>query len=255
MTDSPLDEPRRRATKLGLWGLLANWTQFSTQPWLPQLLDCEETERARRSLERRIHDAKLGKFKPMADFDWNWPKEIDRQQIEELFSLDFVTEPANIIFVGGNGIGKTMIAKNLVHKAILHGHTARVISASELLNDLAAQHSASALERRLRHYCHPQLLYIDEVGYLASSSQHADLLFQIVTRRYQEKSIILTTNKVFTDWGQVFPDATCILTLLDRLTHQSEVIKIDGESYRLKEAKERAAQKKELRSKRKTSKK
>jgi DNA replication protein DnaC len=249
MTDSPIEELKRRAAKLGLWGLMANWEKLSSRPWLPELLGYEETERARKSLERRVKSAKIGAFKPMADFDWHWPKEIDQEQIEEVLQLHFVTEPANVILVGPNGVGKTMIAKNIIYKAILQGYTARVISASELLNDLAAQTSSWALTRRLRHYCHPQVLLIDELGYLATSTEHANLLFEVISRRYQQKPVILTTNKAFTDWGEVFPNSTCVVTLIDRLVHKAEILKIKGSSYRLKEARERAASKKELRAK------
>lgn len=242
---------KTRANRLGLWGLLANWSAVANEPWLPKLLDFEETERGRRSLERRIRNAKLGPFKPMADFEWGWPKEIDRELCSELFQLDFVTEPANVVLVGPNGVGKSMIAKNLAHQAILSGFTARFLSASELLNDLAAQESSSALIRRLKHYSQPQILVIDELGYLATSNEHADLLFEVVTRRYERKPIILTTNKPFTEWGEVFPNATCVVTLVDRLIHRAEILKVDGESYRLKEARERTKEKKKKRTTRK----
>ena len=254
MTDTPVNELRNRAAKLGLWGIVANWEKLASRPWLPELLRYEETERTRKSLERRVKSAKMGAFKPMADFDWQWPKEIDREQIEEVLQLNFVTEPANVILVGPNGVGKTMIAKNIIYQAVLQGHTARVVSASELLNDLAAQTSSWALTRRLRHWCHPQVLLIDELGYLATSTEHANLLFEVITRRYQQKPVILTTNKAFTDWGEVFPNSTCVVTLIDRLVHKAEILTIKGKSYRLKEARERAALKKQLRSKKKSTK-
>jgi DNA replication protein DnaC len=239
-TPEPSDRDlRQRACRLGLWGLLANWERVLGQPWLPEVLRYEELERGRRSLERRIRNARLGRFKPMSDFDWNWPKAIDRDHIEELFTLDFLEQATNVVLVGGNGLGKTMIAKNLAHRAIMAGSTARFVTASELLNDLAAQETASALSRRLRHYCFPRLLAIDEVGYLATSSEHADLLFELVSRRYEEKSTVLTTNRIFREWDQVFPSSTCVATLIDRLVHKSEIIKIEGDSYRRKEAMER----------------
>jgi len=184
----------------------------------------------------------MGPFKPMADFDWAWPKKIDRELVEDLFRMEFAVEAANVVLVGPNGTGKTMIAQNLAHQAILRGYTARFINASALLNDLASQETGQSLTRCLRRYFEPQVLVIDEVGYLASTGKHADLLFEVITRRYQLKSTIVTTNKAFREWNQVFPNAGCIVALIDRLVHKCEVVEIQGESYRVKEAKEREAQ-------------
>jgi len=260
MTNSKLPEDslsvlRSRAERLGLHGVLAHWDSVAPQAWLPTLLDYEEQERSTRSLQRRLKKAKLERFKPMADFDWAWPKFIDRQAVDELFSLSFMHEAANVVLAGGNGLGKTMIAMNLVHCAVVNGYTACAISASQLLNDLASQESSAALMRRLRYYTAPQLLFIDELGYLAVSHEHADLLFELVNRRYQTKPIILTTNKAFSEWNSVFPNAGCLVTLIDRIVHKSEILTIDGDSYRAKEAAERAAQKQALRKKKSGSKK
>jgi DNA replication protein DnaC len=231
-----------RARRLGFWGLVGRFSEFSGEPWLEPLLRLEEEERQRRGLERRVKEARLGRFKPMCDFDWKWPK-LDRELLEEIFRFEFLQEASNVVLVGPNGIGKTMIAKNLAHQAILRGHTARFITASELLNELVAQESGSALSRRLRQYSRPGLLVIDEVGYLSGSARHGDLLFEVITRRYQEKSIVLTTNKPFSEWNEVFPSSGCVVTLVDRLVHRAEIVKIDGESYRLKEARERREEK------------
>ena len=143
----------------------------------------------------------------------------------------------------------------MLHQAILRGHTARFTLASAMLNDLAAQDSAAALNRRLRHYCRPALLVCDELGYLSYDSRYADLLFEVVTRRYQQRSTIITTNKPFSEWNQVFPNAACVVTLVDRLVHRSEILTIAGDSYRLKEAQEQAAQRKAQRSTKKPAKK
>ena len=230
----------RRARLLGLWGLVENWQKVASADWLEQVLLYEEEVRAQRSLERRVRNAKLGRFKLMCDFDWKWPKKIDREIIDEVYALGFLKESANVVIVGPNGVGKTMIAKNVAHQAVLRGSTARFTTASQLLNNLAAQDSASALERRLRHYCRPELLVIDELGYLSTSADHADLLFELVTRRYQqEKTIVLTTNKSFQDWNEVFPNSGVVVTLVDRLVHRCEVVEIEAESYRLKESEER----------------
>ncbi len=249
----PGHELRGRAEKLGLWGLLAHWNEVEASPWIETILGFEEDERSKRSLERRLQRAKLGSFKPLADFDWSWPTKIDRELVEDLFRLEFVSEAANVVLVGTNGLGKTMLTQNLAHQAILRGHTARFINASALLNELAAQETGGALSRTLRRYFEPQVLVIDEVGYLGSTAKHADLLFEVITRRYQEKSTIITTNKGFGEWNQVFPNAGCIVSLIDRLVHRSEIVEIQGESYRVKEAKEREAQRAKARKARRRS--
>ncbi len=244
-----LETARAHLRRLGFYGLLAHVETLLNEPWLVRVIEIEDTERARRSLKRRLDNSRLGAFKPIADFDWAWPEQCDRSAIEELFSLGFKEEAANVVFIGNKGLGKTMILKNLTHQAVLHGHTARFTLASDMLHDLAAQDSSITLARRLRRYTSPRLLAIDEVGYLSYDSRYADLLFEVVTRRYeQRRSILLTTNKVFGEWNQVFPNASCVGTLIDRLVHRAEIISLEGKSYRLKEAEERAAQKTKLRS-------
>ena len=149
----------------------------------------------------------------------------------------------HFLFVPTDSTGKTTIAKNLAHLALLAGHSARFTTASAMLNDLAAQDSTAALNRRLRHYCRPTLLVVDELGYLSYDSRYADLLFEVVTRRYQQRPTVITTNKPFAEWNQVFPNATSVVTIIDRLVHKAEILTIEADSYCLKEAKERAAQK------------
>jgi DNA replication protein DnaC len=125
---------------------------------------------------------------------------------------------------------------------VLAGHTALFTTAGQLLGELAALDSDSGLRRKLRQYAAPDVLIIDEVGYLSYSNRHADLLFELVSRRYQNKSTVVTTNRAFADWGEVFPNAACVVSLIDRLMHRAEVVRIDGDSYRAKEAQEREAQ-------------
>ncbi len=254
-TTPDLDALRERLRRLALYGLLAQDDAILGQPWITQLIEIEETERAQRSLKRRIGNARLGAFKPIADFDWDWPTACDRPLIEELFTLEFLNETANAVFIAPNGLGKTMLAKNLTHHAVVRGATARFTSASDMLHELAAQDSDASLARRLRRYTRPALLCIDEVGYLAYDNRYADLLFEVVTRRYQTRSTILTTNKPFGEWNEVFPNAACVVTLIDRLIHRAEIVTLEGESYRLKEAKERAAQKAKIRAARRRKKK
>ncbi len=231
-----------RAENLHLYGLLAHWTEIEDSHWAIQLIEWEEAERARRSLERRLSSAHIGRFKPMADFDWHWPEQCDRLAITELMSLEFLKTATNAILVGASGLGKTTIAQNIAQQAVMHGHTVLFTSAGQLLGDLAALDSDSALRRRLRFYAAPTLLVIDEMGYLSYSNRHADLLFELINRRHEQKSTLVTTNKSFAEWSEVFPNAACVVALIDRLVHNAEIIAIKGKSYRQKEAQERAEQ-------------
>jgi DNA replication protein DnaC len=234
---TPNDELRARAQKLGLLGLVEHWDAVG--PWVEDLLAWEEEHRLRRSLEKRIRQAKLEKFKPMADFDWAWPKAINRDQVSDLMTLRFIEEGANAILIGPNGVGKSMVVFNIAHQALLRGYKVLTTNASKMLNTLAACESPAALERRLAALARPHLLVIDELGYLSYNNRYADLLFQVVSRRYGSKSIAITTNKEFAQWNEAFPNATTVVTLVDRLVHHSEIVTIEGESYRLKEAQER----------------
>ncbi len=238
-----------RAKRLGLWGVLAHWDELNEgdQPGLQRLFDWEECERQRRSLERRLRQAHIGRFKALADFDWHWLVKGDRAAVEELMTLEFIGEAANAVLLGPNGVGKSTIARNIAYQAVLQGHTVRFVSASEMLNELAAQDGDAALRRRLKLYAQPSLLLIDELGYLAYGNRHADLLFEIISRRYEHKSTVVTTNKPFAEWGELFPNATCVVSLIDRLVHKAEILNFEGESYRLKEARERREQKKKQR--------
>lgn len=240
----------QRLRRLRLHGLLARIDEVCHEPWLGRLLDDEELHRGQRSLERRLRKAKIGHFKPMADFDWDWPRRIDRGAVEDLLALGFIGERANAILLGPSGVGKSMIAHNIAHQALLHGHTVLRTTASEMLNDLAAQDSATALSRRLRRYCNPSLLVVDEVGYLSYDPRAGDLLFEVVTHRHEQRALVLTTNRPFAEWDQVFPNATSVSALVDRLVHRAEIVCIEGDSYRAKEAKERAERKVQERGKR-----
>ncbi len=220
----------------------------ATQRWSPrQLLEqiaCSETEDlARRSLERRLAQARLGRFKPMADFEWHWPKKIDRPLIERVLTLDFLTEARNFVLIGTNGLGKTMIAKNIAHAAVLAGHSVLFRTAADLLADLDGD-SPGLRRRKFRFYARPTLLAIDEVGYLTYDPHAADLLFEVINHRYERNSTLLTTNRAFKDWNTVFPNASCIAALLDRLTHHADITLIEGTSYRVRESELEAAARK-----------
>lgn len=238
-----------RLVTLGLRGLaaqlpdtIANATKkrWGTAEVIEHIALIEETDRARRGLERRSTQSKLSKWKPMADFDWNWPTKIDRGLVESLLTLDFVEHANNVVLVANSGLGKTMIAQNLVHTAVLKGRSALFISASDLLLDLAGQESPRALERKLRRYAKIGLLVIDEVGFIPFENRNADLFFQLVSRRYEKKSLVLTTNLAFAEWNKIFPNAACATALIERIVHHADIVTIEGESYRVRESQDGA---------------
>jgi DNA replication protein DnaC len=228
----------------------ATQKRWSPVVQLERLAQAELEARLHQRVERRLKDARLGRFKSMADWEWDWPKAIQRPTVERVLTLDFLAQRENVIVVASHGLGKTMLAKNLVHQAILAGHSARFLTAADLILDLTRQDTARALQHRLRSYLRPSLLAIDEVGYLAYDAHAADLLFQVVSRRYEQKSIVITTNLAFKQWDTVFPNAACAVALIDRLTHHAEIISIDGESYRKREAEQAQKRKQEQKPKR-----
>jgi DNA replication protein DnaC len=234
---------QERAKNLGFYAVVANWQKYESENWLQDLLDAEEKERDRRSLERRIREAKIGQHKPMSNFAWTWPSAIDREQIEELFTLNFMDEHANVVLVGNNGLGKSMIAQNLANTALMRGINTRFVKASDMLNELVECDGSLARRRCLKKYCSTGLLVIDEVGYMNYDNRFADLLYEVISGRYQRCSTIITTNKVYGEWSEIFPNSACVITLVDRLTHKAETVVIKGESFRHREAMERAAAK------------
>ena len=152
---------KSRTQALKLHGLLSHWKEVEHEPWTAKLIEWEEQSRTQRGLERRLRQARLGSFKPLADFDWRWPKKIDRTQIDELLRLEWLASATNIVLAGPNGVGKTMIAKNIAHQAVLAGATVRFLTASELLNTLAEQESSTSLRRKIVSFTGPRLLVID----------------------------------------------------------------------------------------------
>jgi DNA replication protein DnaC len=142
------------------------------------------------------------------------------------------------------GLGKTMLAQNIAHAAVLAGHSVLFTTAAKMLLDLGAQDSARLFDRRLRHYTSPALLVVDEVGYLSYDTRAADLLFQVVSQRYEKRSLVLTTNLPFSEWPTIFPNAACTTALIDRIVHHADVLVLEGDSYRRREAEARKAARK-----------
>lgn len=231
-----------RALPPSLHDFIARATKgrWSPHMLLEQLAQAEVEDRSRRSLERRLRVSAIKSFKPMVDYEWTWPRKVERDVIERALTLDFLQEARNLVLVGRNGLGKTMIAQNICYAAVLAGSSVLFRSAPALLEELHRQ-TLEGRRRKLHTYANAGLLCIDEVGYLSFDDKAADLLYEVINRRYERKSVIVTTNRPFKEWNEVFPNATCIATLLDRLLHHADVTVIEGDSYRVRESEQEAA--------------
>jgi DNA replication protein DnaC len=197
-----------------------------------QMLVIERRAREATNLARRTRAATLGTFKPIDRFDWNHPRKIDRTLIERLLGLDFVERGENVLLRGQSGVGKTMLAKALGQAALTRGYTIRFATLAAVLADLLQQESLPAFERRLKRYLHPDLLILDELGYLPCDSRAADLLYNIISRRHEDRATLITTNLSFKQWGTVFPGAACVVALVDRFAQHCHRVDIDADSWR-----------------------
>jgi len=210
--------------------------QWSHVQFLSRLVEGEASLRHDHATERRIRKARFPVIKSLEQFNFTWPTKINRQQVQNLFRLSFIDDKANVILVGGVGLGKTHVAIALGHAACLAGHRVLFATAVDIIHNLAAAQKAGRFTQELRKYLRPELLICDELGYLPIDKQGADLLFQIISKRYEHGSIVLTTNKVFKHWPSIFNnDSTLTSAILDRVLHHAETVVIEGKSYRMKD--------------------
>jgi DNA replication protein DnaC len=210
-----------------------NWTHVD---YLSRLVEGETLRRKDRATQRRIQAAHFPVIKTLEQFDWTWPKKINRTQVQNLFRLSFLKDKANVIFIGGAGLGKSHLGTALAYEACLAGHTVLFTTAIDIVNTLAAAQSANRLKAELKRYTHPSIVLIDELGYLPIDKTGADLLFQVFSQRYETGSTIVTTNQVYKHWARVFnSDATLTSAVLDRLLHHAETVVIEGKSYRMRD--------------------
>jgi DNA replication protein DnaC len=204
--------------------------------FLGRLIEGETNLRTNRAVERRIKAAHFPALKTLEQFDWSWPKQIHRAQIQNLLRLQFLHTKTNVILLGGVGLGKTHLAIALGYQACLQGHHTLFASAADIINTLSAAQAAHRLKAELKRYLRPELLVIDELGFLPIDKHGADLLFQVISQRYEQGAIILTTNKPFKTWPSIFNnDSVVTAAILDRLLHHSEPVTIQGRSYRMKD--------------------
>ena len=209
------------------------WSMLQT---LACLLAHEATDRADRALQRRIQRARLPKIKTLEEFDFNFPKRIPKQKILRVFDCDFIENHGNVVFIGNQGTGKTHLLTALGYVACHKGITVRFTRAIDMINELTIAQINGTLGRALRIYTKPPLLLLDELGYLPVDKRGADLMFQVISARYEAGSVVITTNRAFKDWGIIFDvDNTLATALIDRLMHHGEAIVIQGRSYRMKD--------------------
>ena len=208
----------------------------SHQEYFEHLLQGETDLRWDNSINRRITMARFPVVKTLEQFQWNWPSKINRSQIQQLCRLNFINLKANVIFLGGVGMGKTHLTTAIGYQACLQGYGVLFTTAIDVINTLAADLAAGQLKKGLKRYLKPELLILDELGYLPIDKRGADLLFQIISYRYEKGSIMITSNRAYKDWPEIFNnDATLTSAILDRLLHHAETLVIEGKSYRMKE--------------------
>jgi DNA replication protein DnaC len=201
--------------------------------YLRRLAEAEAAARYERSVQRRTKAARLPVLKTLEQFDWSWPKKINRAQVQDLFRLRFIEQNSNVVFIGNVGLGKTHFALALAHSACLNNISTLFAQAVEIVNTLSAAQAANTLSKALKAYAAPRLLVIDELGYLPMDKRGADLIFQVVSARYERGATLVTTNTAYKHWAPIFNnDATLTTAILDRLVHHCETVTIEGKSFR-----------------------
>jgi DNA replication protein DnaC len=205
--------------------------------YLEKLADGEAAFRRDRSIERRIRQARFPVIKTLDQFNWSWPKKLNRLQVKNLFRLQFIPDKANVIFLGGVGLGKSHLSTALGYQACLEGHTVLFATAIDVINTLTAAQSAGRLKTELKKYTRPAVLILDELGFLPIDKAGADLLFQVISQRYEQGALVITSNRALKDWPEIFNnDSTLTSAILDRLLHHAETVIIEGKSFRMKDS-------------------
>jgi DNA replication protein DnaC len=242
---NPDDDLRRQLQLLKLPYMLEHFEELAGQAgaeqwshveFLARLIEGEAAAHQDRARQRRITQAGFPVLKTLERFDFTWPTKINRPAVQNLFRLKFIEDKANAILIGGVGLGKTHLATALGLAACHAGRRVRFAIAIDIINNLLAAQKAGRLVKKLKEYTRPELLIIDELGYLPIDQRGADLLFQIISQRYERGSIVLTTNKAYKHWPSMFNnDSTLTSAILDRVLHHAETIIIEGKSYRMKD--------------------
>lgn len=210
---------------------------LSHEEFLQRFLSNETAAKFERQVKSRLAAAKFPKIKTLDTFDWNHPTAIPKAKILEAMELRFLEKNEGLVFIASHGLGKTHLATALGHRAALAGVRTLFTKAVDMVTALAAAKPNHSQHKIMKLYTHPTLLIIDELGRLSMDQEQGELLFNVIDARYERCSTVITTNRAFKDWGAIFRDMVCAKAIIDRLVHHSEVIKIEGTSYRLKDRK------------------
>lgn len=208
--------------------------KLSYQDFLLRLLEQEVLSKIDRSINRRIQIAGFPQIKRLDEFDFSYQPQLDEKLIRELHTMNFLEEAKNVVFLGPPGVGKTHLAISLSIKACQMRKRVMFYTAERLKQDLAAAEISGTLQKRLVSLTSIDLLIIDELGYIDLSKKTAALFFQLISKRYEHGSVIVTSNKPFEEWGEIFQDEVVASAILDRLLHHSYTFFIQGKSYRMK---------------------
>jgi DNA replication protein DnaC len=209
--------------------------QWSHVDYLGRLIEGEAHLRRDRATQNRLRQARFPVIKTLDQFRWDWPTQINRLQVQHHFGLGFIKDKANLVYLGGVGLGKTHLAIALGYTACLQGYAVLFASTIEVINTLAAAKNGGHLKQELKKYTKPALLILDELGYLPIDKAGADLLFQVISLRYEQGSIMIPSNRAFKEWPKMFNnDSTLTAAILDRLLHHAETVVIEGKSFRMK---------------------